>query len=165
MQSANLASSDLQRSDIEDLRQQQVRLDHLSPEVTALAPAIVALDKQKILFGIYMSDLASWRTVVVSQYNAAWKNLIIQLVAIGGVVVLLVLLTAAPRRATVRYVHEPTSRHPDCRADSAMGVHILRHGSYLYIQLGIVGDMPGTITAGLAVALQNVILAVLGYTS
>ena len=146
LQSANLSGSDVQRSDLDDLRKQQVRLDHLSAQITALAPAIVALDKQKILFGIYKSDLASWRTLVVSQYTAAWKRLIIHLVAIVGVVILLVILTAALRRVTLRYVHDENrpSHHPDCRADSAMGVHILRRSSYLCFELGIVGNIPGT---------------------
>jgi len=166
LQSANLASGDLQRSDIEDLRKQQVRLDHLSSEVTALAPAIVALDKQKILFGIYMSDLASWRTLVVSQYNAAWKNLIIHLVAIGGVVVLLVVLTGALRRATVRYVHDENRRLSVLIAERILlwvCIFLIIVFS-LASNLGSLATFLGLITAGLAVALQNVILAVLGYT-
>jgi hypothetical protein len=166
LQSVNLASGDLQRSDIEDLRKQQVRLDHLSSEVTALAPAIVALDKQKILFGIYMSDLASWRTLVVSQYNAAWKNLIIHLVAIGGVVVLLVVLTGALRRATVRYVHDENRRLSVLIAERILlwvCIFLIIVFS-LASNLGSLATFLGLITAGLAVALQNVILAVLGYT-
>jgi len=166
LQSANLASGDLQRSDIEDLRKQQVLLDHLSSEVSALAPAIVALDKQKILFGIYLSDLASWRTLVVSQYNAAWKNLIIHLVAIGGVVVLLVVLTGALRRATVRYVHDENRRLSVLIAERILlwvCIFLIIVFS-LASNLGSLATFLGLITAGLAVALQNVILAVLGYT-
>ena len=166
LQSANLASGDLQRSDIDDLRKQQVRLDHLSSEVTALAPAIVALDKQKILFGIYMSDLASWRTLVVSQYNAAWKRLIIHLVAIVGMVILLVILTAALRRVTLRYVHDENRRRTILIAERILlwvcifFIVVLTFAS----NLGSLATFLGLITAGLAVALQNVILAVLGYT-
>ena len=146
LQSANLSGNDVQRSDLDDLRKQQVRLDHLSAQITALAPAIVALDKQKILFGIYKSDLVSWRTLVVSQYTAAWKRLIIHLVAIVGVVILLVILDCgpAPGHSSLRPRREPTSHHPDCRAHSAVGVHILRRSSYLCFELGILGNIPGT---------------------
>lgn len=166
LQSANLSSSDLHRSDLDELRQQQVRLDHLSAQITALAPAIVALDKQKILFGIYKSDLASWRTLVVSQYTATWKRLIIHLVAIGGVVILLVMLTAALRRATLRYVHDENRRPTILIAERILlwvcifFVVVLTFAS----NLGSLATFLGLITAGLAVALQNVILAVLGYT-
>jgi small-conductance mechanosensitive channel len=143
-----------------------VRLDHLSAQIAALAPAIVALDKQKILFGIYMSDLASWRTLVVSQYNAAWKNLIIHLVAIGGVVVLLVVLTGALRRATVRYVHDENRRLSVLIVERILlwvCIFLIIVFS-LASNLGSLATFLGLITAGLAVALQNVILAVLGYT-
>jgi Mechanosensitive ion channel len=166
LQNANLSSSDLRRSDIEALRRQQVRLDQLSAEVTALAPAIVALDKQKILFGIYMSDLASWRTLAVSQYTAAWKRLIIHVVAIVGVVILLVIFGAALRRATLRYVHDENRRRAILIAERIVlwvcifFVVVLTFAS----NLGSLATCLGLITAGLAVALQNVILAVLGYT-
>lgn len=166
LQSANLSGSDVQRSDLDDLRKQQVRLDHLSAQITALAPAIVALDKQRILFGIYKSDLASWRTLVVSQYTAAWKRLIIHLVAIVGVVILLVILTAALRRATLRYVHDENRRRTILIAERILlwvcvfFVVVLTFAS----NLGSLATFLGLITAGLAVALQNVILAVLGYT-
>jgi small-conductance mechanosensitive channel len=144
----------------------QVRLDHLSAQIAALAPAIVALDKQKILFGIYESNLAGWRTLVVSQYTAAWKTLIIHLVAIGGVVILLVMLTAALRRATLRYVHNENRRRTILIAERILlwvcifFVVVLTFAS----NLGSLATFLGLITAGLAVALQNVILAVLGYT-
>ena len=166
LQSANLSGNDVQRSDLDDLRKQQVRLDHLSAQITALAPAIVALDKQKILFGIYKSDLVSWRTLVVSQYTAAWKRLIIHLVAIVGVVILLVILTAALRRATLRYVHDENRRRTILIAERILlwvcifFVVVLTFAS----NLGSLATFLGLITAGLAVALQNVILAVLGYT-
>ena len=166
LRSANLSSSDLQRSDIEALRNQQVRLDQLSAKVNALAPAIVALDKQKILFGIYKSDLASWRTLVASQYTAAWKRLITHLLAIVGVVILLVMLSAALRRATRRYVHDENRRRATLIAERILlwvcmfFIVVLTFAS----NLGSLATFLGLITAGLAVALQNVILAVLGYT-
>ena len=165
LQNADL-SSDLHRSDLDELRQQQVRLDHLSAQITALAPAVVALDKQKILFGIYRSDLAGWRTLLVTQYTAAWKRLIIHLVAIAGMVILLVMLTAALSRATARYVRDENRRRTILIAERILLwlcvflIIVLTFAS----NLGSLATFLGLITAGLAVALQNVILAVLGYT-
>lgn len=166
LQSANLSGTDLQQSDLESLRRQQARLDNLSTQISALSPATVALAKQQILFGSYKSDLASWRPLVMGQYRSAWKRLIIHLFAFGFVVALLVAVIAALRRMTYRYVHDASHRRTALIAEWAL----LWLGIFLVVaftfasNLGSLATFLGLVTAGLAVALQNVILAVLGYT-
>ena len=166
LRGANLSGSNSQDSDIEALRRLQKHLDSLSTQITTLSPASVALAKQQILFGIYKSDLASWRTLVVSQYGAAWKKLIIHLLAFGIVIGLLAAVIAALRRVTFRYVRDASHRRAALIAEWAL----LWLGIFLVVaftfasNLGSLATFLGLVTAGLAVALQNVILAVLGYT-
>ena len=166
LQGANLSGSNPQDSDLEALRRLQAHLDDLSTQIAALSPATVALAKQQILFGIYKSDLASWRTLVVSQYGAAWKKLIIHLLAFGIVIGLLVAVITALRRVTFRYVRDASHRRTALIAEWTL----LWLGIFLVVaftfasNLGSLATFLGLVTAGIAVALQNVILAVLGYT-
>jgi len=165
-QSVNFSSKDPQSSDLYALRQQQERVDNLSAQITALAPAIIALDKQKTLFSFYKSDLARWRTLAVSEYASAWKLLSIYLLAVGIVIVVLFGVARALRRFTFRYVHDPTRRRTILLGERIL----LWTGTFLLVLLTFVPDLRslatflGILTAGLAVALQNVILAVLGYS-
>ena len=166
LQGINLSGADPQHSDLENLRQQQARLDNLSTQLTALSPAAVALAKQQILFGSYKSDLASWRTLVISQYGVVWKKLIIHLAAFGIVIGVLVAVIAALRRITFRYVRDASHRRTALIAEWTLlwlgifFVVVLTFAS----NLGSLATFLGLATAGIAVALQNVILAVLGYT-
>ena len=166
LQGINLSGADPQHSDLENLRQQQARLDNLSTQLTALSPAAVALAKQQILFGSYKSDLASWRTLVISQYGVVWKKLMIHLAAFGIVIGVLVAVIAALRRITFRYVRDASHRRTALIAEWTLlwlgifFVVVLTFAS----NLGSLATFLGLATAGIAVALQNVILAVLGYT-
>ena len=166
LQGANLSGSSPQDSDLEALRRLQAHLDDLSTQIAGLSPATVSLAKQQILFGIYKSDLASWHILVVSQYGAAWKKLIIHLLAFGIVVGLLVAVIAALRRVTFRYVRDASHRRTALIAEWTL----LWLGIFLVVaftfasNLGSLATFLGLVTAGIAVALQNVILAVLGYT-
>ena len=106
------------------------------------------------------------RTLVVSQYGAAWKKLTIHLLAFGIVIGLLLAVITALRRVTFRYVRDAGHR----RTASIAEWTLLWLGIFLVVaftfasNLGSLATFLGLVTAGLAVALQNVILAVLGYT-
>jgi len=166
LQGANLSGSNPQDSDLDALRRLQAHLDNLSTEITTLSPATVALAKQQILFGIYKSDLASWRTLVVSQYGAAWKKLSIHLLAFGIVIGLLLAVITALRRVTFRYVRDAGHRRTALIAEwTLLWLGIFMVVAFTFASnLGSLATFLGLVTAGLAVALQNVILAVLGYT-
>lgn len=166
LQGANLSGSDPQPNDLDALRQQQARLDNLSAQITALSPATVALAKQQLLFGTFKSDLANWRTLVVSQYGAAWKTLIIHLLAVVIAIGLLVAVIATLRRVTFRYVRDASHRRTALIAEWTLlwlGIFLILVFTFAS-NLGSLATFLGLVTAGLAVALQNVILAVLGYT-
>ena len=70
------AVSSLQTGDIALLNQDKMRLDTLTAELNSLSPAIVALDKQKVLLALYKSHLADWRSAVSGEYRQSWKRLL-----------------------------------------------------------------------------------------
>jgi hypothetical protein len=165
LQRTVLSSTDLRNSDVTVLREQKARLDALSAHMTSLAPAVVALDKQEILFGIYRSNLANWRTLVASQHASAWKNLVVHVLVFALVVILLAVISRAVRKLTIYYV-----RDFDRRRTFQIALRVLLGFCIALVMffafasnLGSFATFLGLLTAGLAVALQNVILAVLGY--
>lgn len=155
----------LQSNNLGLLRQQTARLDALTSRITSLAPAASALDKQKVLLEIYRSHLINWRKAVINEYTRAWKNLILHLVLLGLVIVALAGISVVLRRATIHYVHDGNRRR--------MILVVQRVLTWLSIVLVVafafasdlrsLATFLGLLTAGMAVALQNVILAVLGY--
>lgn len=67
-----VAENSLQASDLAELQQQKTRLDELAAVVKGLSPAIVALDKQRVLLAAYTSRLKGWRAAVMAQDKKNW---------------------------------------------------------------------------------------------
>jgi len=161
----SVAISDLQTSDLSLLRQQKSQLDTLTAELKGLSPAIVALDEQKVLIAEYKSHLLPWRTAVAGQYKQAWKNLLIRVLIVVLIIGLLIGVAEVSRRLTLRHVQDPTRRQ----------IIGLVHRFVMLVAIAVVALLAvasdvrllatyfGLLTAGVAVALQNVILASLGY--
>jgi hypothetical protein len=159
------ANSDLQASDLQALQQQKAQLDALRVMVKALAPAIVALDKQNVLLGAYTSHLKSWRAAVVSEHDKVWKNLILRLIGVAVAIGALVIIGTLARRATRRHVRDADRRH----------IMLVIQRVVLWFTIVVVTAFAfasdwtslatffGLVTAGVAVALQSVILGAVGY--
>jgi hypothetical protein len=159
------ATNDLQASDLGALQQEKARLDELATLIKSLAPAIVALDKQRILLAAYTSHLKSWRAAVVSEDENAWKGLILRLVGAAVVIGALIVITTLARRFTDTHVRDTERRHV-FRVFERIG---LGFTIALVVAFSFASDLTslatflGLLTAGLAVALQSVILSALGY--
>lgn len=159
------ANSDLQASDLQALQQQKAQLDALRVMVKALAPAIVALDKQNVLLGAYTSHLKSWRAAVVSEHDKVWKILILRLIGVAVAVGALVIIGTLARRATRRHVRDADRRHIMLVIQRV----VLWFTIVVFTAFAFASDWTslatffGLVTAGVAVALQSVILCAVGY--
>jgi hypothetical protein len=148
-----------------DPRQQTARLDALTGQITRLAPAIAALDKQNSLtYGlqIALDQLAQHGSQTVhpgvegfnSASGPAWV-----------VIAFLTVVAAALHRVITRYVHDANRR----RRILVVQRILVWLPIVLAIAFAFASDLSslatylGLLTAGIAVALQNVILAVIGY--
>jgi hypothetical protein len=69
----------------------RVSLNFHVPARETLSPAIVALDKERLLLAAYTSHLESWRAAVSAEDEKTWKNLVSRLlvaaVVIGALVI------------------------------------------------------------------------------
>jgi hypothetical protein len=159
-----VAIIDLQTSDLPSLREQKSHLDAVTLELKGLSPALVALDKQKVLLAEYKSNVLCFRTDTAGQYRQAWKELIIRLFVVALIVVLLLAIGHVSRRLATRRVQDPNRQRLIAMFHQfltlfAIAVVIL---FVLASDLKSVATYFGLLSAGLLLAMQNVIPASLG---
>ena len=155
---------DLQTNDLPSLREQKSHLDAVTVELKGLSPAIVALDKQKVLLAEYKSNVLRLRTDVAGQYRQAWKELMIRLLVVALLIGLLLAIGHVSRRLALRRVQDPNRQRLIAMIHQfltllAIAVVLL---FVLTSNLKSVATYFGLLSAGLLLALQNVIPASLG---
>jgi Mechanosensitive ion channel len=157
--------SSLWTGDLALLKRDKMQLDALTVELKSLAPVIVALDKQKVLLVVYKSHLADRRNTVADGYQQAWKKVLFRLLLVVLIMLLLVGVSEVSRRIAERHVQDPD------RSRRIIFAHrLLTLAAILIVAaVGFASDLRsfvtyfGLLTAGIAVALQNVIVASVGY--
>jgi hypothetical protein len=159
------ATSNLRTSDLSLLREQKSQLDALTLELKAFSPTIVALDKQKALLEEYQSHLLTWRRAVASQYRQAWKKLAIRLLIVALIVGLLFAMGEISRRLTLGRIQDPNRRRVISMVHRLLTLFAIAVVALFSVasDLSSLATYFGLLTAGMTVALQNVILASLGY--
>lgn len=147
------------------LVQLKQQLDSLTASFKQLSAVALPLSKQAVLFDLYKSNLAQWRAVVKSEYGTDLRRLLLRLAIFGIVLVVVVALAQIWRRAVFRYVHDPRRRYQFLllRRIILWCAIAITIAFALATEIGSIATFAGLITAGLAVALQNVILAIAGY--
>ncbi len=160
----SVAISNPQTSDLQLLREQRSHLDALAVDIKELSPVIVALDKQKVLLAEYKSHVLPWRMAVAGQYRQAWKQLMIRLIVVSAIIALILVIGQLSRRFTLRRVHDPNRR----RFISMSHQFLTLFAITVVIVFVLASDLRsvatyfGLLSAGLLLALENVILATLG---
>jgi hypothetical protein len=160
----SVAASNSQTTDLLSLREQKSHLDALTLDLKELSPIIVALDKQKVLLAEYKSHVLPWRTAVAGQYRQAWKQLMIRLIIVSAIVALILVTGQLSRRFTLRRVQDPNRR----RFVSMSHQFLTLFAITVVIVFVLASDLRsvatyfGLLSAGLLLALENVILATLG---
>lgn len=152
-------------SNAAQLEQLKHDLDALTAGFKQASAVVLPLSKQAVLFDLYKNNLARWRNVVKSNYSADLRRLLIRLAIFGIVLAVVIALSQIWRRAVFRYVHDPRRRYQFLLLRRiilwiAIAITI---AFALATEIGSIATFAGLITAGLAVALQNVILAIAGY--
>jgi Mechanosensitive ion channel len=158
------ATSNLETSNVSSLREQKSQLNALTFELKAFSPAIVALDKQKALLEEYESHLLPWRTAVASKYRQAWKKLVVRLLIVMLIVVLLFGAGEISRRLALGRIQDPNRRRVVSMVNRLLTLFAIAVVALFSIasDLRSLATYLGLLSAGLLLALQNVILASLG---
>lgn len=159
------AGNDLLASDLSVLQQQKAQMDALRTMIKVFAPAVVALEKRNVLLEAYSSRLKSWRASILSQDEQAWKGLIFRLLGVAVIIGLLLLIGPAARRFTDHHVGDAERRHVlrvILRVVIWFAIVLVLAFSFTS-DLSTLATIFALVAAGVAVALQNVILAAVGY--
>lgn len=131
----------------------------------AVSGALVPLGKADVLLRAQEATLAEWRGAVQAQYGTVLRALALRLVVLAAALAALLVASAFWRTATYRYVKDTRRRQQSLLVRRfVVGALVALVLLFSFVtELGSVATFAGFITAGLAVALQNVILSVVAY--
>ena len=147
------------------LAQQKQQLDSLTSQFKQTSAGMLPLSKIVVLLDIYQRTLESWRASVNSDAGDELRQLGFR---VGVLLVLIAVVIAVGeiwRRTTFRYVRDARRRYQFLllRRVVMWAAIILIIVLTFATQLGSAVTFAGLITAGVAVALQNVIVSVVAY--
>jgi small-conductance mechanosensitive channel len=152
-------------ADPAELLRRKTELDALTIRLRQLSAALLPLAKRRILLDAYKTNLGRWRASVDDQHDRELRRLTFRGIVLGILLLLVFLLAVVWRRMTFRYVHDVKRRHH---------VLLVRRIVLLLLVAGILAatfasdfssltTFVGLLTAGIAIALQDVILSIAGY--
>jgi small-conductance mechanosensitive channel len=147
------------------LAQQTQQLDALTNQFKQVTSTMLPLSKVGVLLGIYETTLKNWRESIRTEERDDLRQLLLRLGVLALMIILVFVLGEVWRRASFRYVHDARRRYQFLLMrriviwTSVAIIVVLAFAS----ELGSVVTFAGLITAGIAVAMQNVITSIVGY--
>lgn len=147
------------------LAEQKQQLDALTAQFKQVTAGMLPLSKINVLLGIYETTLKNWRESVRDESRDELRQLLLRLGVLAVLIAAVFAIGEIWRRGTFRYVHDARRRYQFLLLRRiviwiAVGVIIILTFA---TQLGSAVTFAGLLTAGVAVALQNVIVSVVGY--
>ncbi len=152
-------------ADQTELQAEKKDLDALTKQFKQISEALLPLSKQGILLDLYTKNLANWQDEIKDKYSAVLRGLTVRLVFLAFFLAAIVGAAEIWRRAIFRYVHDLHRRYQLLllrRIVLWCCIVIVILFSFAN-ELGSIATFAGLMTAGVAVALQNVILSIVGY--
>jgi small-conductance mechanosensitive channel len=147
---------------LQNLRSQFDTLAWLFKQTSSI---LLPLSKEKVLLQQYRHNLAGWHDTTRRQYREAWQVLAARLGIVIGLLATVFVLAQVWRRAVMRYVHEPRRRYQFLLVRSIVmwAVIIAIVGLSFVTEISSFATFAGLITAGIAVAMQSVLVSIVGY--
>jgi small-conductance mechanosensitive channel len=147
---------------LQGLRAQFDTLAWLFKETSAV---LLPLGKQAILLEQYRHNLGNWRGATGRQYREAVRVLAIRLSVLLGLLAAVFIVAEIWRRAVHRYVHDPRRRYRLLLARTIVMWAVIGTivGLSFVSEISAFATFAGLITAGIAVAMQSVLVSVVGY--
>lgn len=147
------------------LAQQKQQLDALTTQFKQTTSGLLPLSKINVLLGIQETTIKNWRESIRDQLHDELRQLLLRLGVLAILIAAVFGVGEFWRRATYRYVHDGRRRYQFLllRRVAIWTAIILIIVLTFATQLGSAVTFAGLLTAGIAVALQNVIVSVVGY--
>ncbi|MBV8842963.1 MAG: mechanosensitive ion channel family protein [Bryobacterales bacterium] len=152
-------------NDIAVLKATRRQVEALTRRHKLIVAALLPLSKQQLVLQQYVDNVERWRVAVRQRFTTALRELLIR---IAGLALLLLAITggvALWRRLTFRYVNDIQRRRHLMQFSRILAVVIIALVLLFDFanQLGELATVMGFAAAGIALALQNVILSLAGY--
>jgi hypothetical protein len=126
---------------------------------------LIPLTKEQVLLQQYRHNLGNWRDAAERQYHEALATLGVRLMFLVGILAVVFVLAEVWRRAVLRYAHEPRRRYQLLlvRKIVMWAAVIAIVGLSFATEISSFATFAGLLTAGVAVAMQSVLVSVVGY--
>ena len=149
-------------SALKDLRSEFDTLAWLFKQTSEI---LVPLTKERILLQQYRHNLGNWRDSAQRQYYDALTALAVRSGIVAGILAIVFVLAEVWRRAVLRFAHEPRRRYQLLlvRTIVMWTIVIAVVGLSFVTEISTFATFAGLLTAGLAVAMQSVLMSVVGY--
>ena len=149
----------------DQLAQQRQQIDALTSQFKQVSSTLLPVSKMIVLLDIYQKTLANWREAIDSEAHDEVRQLLLRLGVLLVLIAAVFIIGEIWRRTTFRYIHEARRRY-----QFLLLRRIIMWAAIALIvilafatQLGSAVTFAGLITAGIAVALQNVIVSIVAY--
>jgi Mechanosensitive ion channel len=126
---------------------------------------LLPLSKEQVLLTQYRHNLGSWREATQRQYHDALRALAVRLAILAGILTAVFVLAEVWRRAVDRYAHEARRRYQLLliRKIVMWTAVIAIAGLSFATEISAFATFAGLLTAGVAVAMQSVLVSIVGY--
>jgi small-conductance mechanosensitive channel len=140
-------------------------LDAVASQFKQISALLIPLSKEGVLLSQYRRNMANWRNTINNQYHNALKTLGVRLAVLAILLTIVFAAAEVWRRAVLRYVQDGRRRYQLLllRRIAMWCLVIVIIGFAFASELGSVVTFAGLITAGLAVAMQSVLVSIVGY--
>jgi small-conductance mechanosensitive channel len=152
-------------ADSATLNSERGQLDALSNQFKQASALLIPLSKIGVLLDQYRRNMANWHDAIESQYVNALKTLGVRLGVLAILLAIVFVAAEVWRRAVLRYVPDTRRRYQFLllRRIALWCLVIVIVGFAFASELGSIVTFAGLITAGLAVAMQSVLVSIVGY--
>lgn len=152
-------------TDPTELLAQRAALEADSSRFKRLSTVLVPLGEQALVVESVAGTIGDWRTALNTRMATIARYLALRIGVLLGSIAIVLVISEIWRRATFRYLHDLRRRRQFLVLRRvAVGIaltFVIVFG--LISEVGSLATYIGFVTAGIAVALQNVILAVVAY--
>lgn len=147
------------------LRTARAEYDTLAWLFAQTSSILVPLTKAGVLLDQYRNNLGSWRDAARTQYRSALKTLAARVGLLAAMLALVFGASELWRRAVFNYVQDTRRRHQLLlvRRIAMWVVAIAIVGIAFATEASSLATFAGLLTAGIAVAMQSVLVSIVGY--
>jgi len=151
--------------DVEALRARKEAFRQLIERHKLISGSAIPLRKQKVLLHLYVSNLQRWRESMSRQSSLTLRHLVVRLAILSAMLIVIFAAAALWRRFTFRYVQDNRRRYVFLQARRIVLAIVVTFVVLFNFanEIGALATVMGFAAAGIAVALQNVILSLAGY--